>query len=152
GALRKGFEGAGIRLPAEGGRLLVSIAQKAREPGDAEIIRRFVELGYTIVATPGTHVALEAEGIASERVNKIAEGSPHVLDLIAARSVNLVINTVTGPREATDGYRIRRAAAEASVACITSLDTAAALASALAHPAGPPRSLQEYHRMAVAAR
>jgi carbamoyl-phosphate synthase large subunit len=86
---------------------------------------------------------LEMAGIPALRINKIADGSPHVLDLIAARSVDLVINT-GGPREMSDGYRIRRAAAEASIACITSLVTARALASALESTAGPPRSLQEY--------
>ena len=144
GALRKGFIGAGVRLPREGGRILVSVAQKERDEGVIDVLQRYVALGYTLIATPGTHAALSAVGLASERVNKISEGSPHVLDLIAQRKVDLAINTITGPREATDGYRIRRAAAEANIACLTSIDTARALAGALAVDAGPPRSLQEY--------
>jgi carbamoyl-phosphate synthase large subunit len=69
-----------------------------------------------------------------------------VLDLIASRSVDLVINDAKGPREISDDYKIRRAAVEASIACLTSLDTARALAEALTSKAGPPRSLQEYRR------
>jgi carbamoyl-phosphate synthase large subunit len=77
-------------------------------------------------------------------MNKIADGSPHVLDLISARAVDLVINDAKGAREISDDYKIRRAAVEASIACLTSLDTARALAEALTSQAGPPRSLQEY--------
>jgi carbamoyl-phosphate synthase large subunit len=143
GALLKGFVGAGIRLPGSGGRILVSIADEEKLES-VPIMRRYAELGHTLVATPGTRAVLEAAGIRCESVNKIAQGSPHVLDLIHARRVDLVINDAKGPREISDNYKIRRAAVEASIACLTSLDTARALAEALASTAGPPRSLQEY--------
>ncbi len=143
GALLKGFVGAGIRLPGSGGRILVSIAD-VEKLESVPILRRYAELGHTLVATPGTRAVLEAAGIPSESVNKIAQGSPHVLDLIHSRRVDLVINDAKGPREISDNYKIRRAAVEASIACLTSLDTARALAEALASTAGPPRSLQEY--------
>lgn len=143
GALRKGFLAAGIRLPGTGARILASIADESKEESVA-VLRRYFSLGHTLVATPGTHLLLEAAGIASERINKIADGSPHVLDLIGSRAVDLVINDAVGPREISDAYKIRRAAVEASIACLTSLDTARALAEALASKAGPPRSLQEY--------
>ena len=93
----------------------------------------------------------EAAGIPTEAVNKIADGSPHVLDLIASRAVDLVINDAKGPREISDDYKIRRAAVEANIACLTSLDTARALAEALKSRAGPPRSLQEYRRFSLSA-
>jgi carbamoyl-phosphate synthase large subunit len=143
GALRKGFVGAGIRLPGSGGRILVSIADVEKQES-VPIMRRYAELGFTLVATPGTRAVLEAAGIPCESINKIAQGSPHVLDLIHSRRVDLVINDAKGPREISDNYKIRRAAVEASIACLTSLDTARALAEALASSAGPPRSLQEY--------
>jgi carbamoyl-phosphate synthase large subunit len=155
GALRKGFVAAGIRVPEAGDaggrrRILVSIADE--EKGAAvDVLRRYANLGFTLVATDGTHRLLAASGIASERINKISDGSPHVLDAISSRSVDLVINDAAGPREVSDGYRIRRAAVETSVACLTSLDTARALASALESSAGPPRSLQEYRRLAASA-
>ncbi|HKU68009.1 MAG TPA: carbamoyl-phosphate synthase large subunit [Candidatus Baltobacteraceae bacterium] len=143
GALRKGFVAAGVRLPSEGGRILVSIADEEKEES-IPILRRYVELGHTLIATPGTREHLQANGIPCEQVNKIADGSPHVLDLIHERRVDLVINDAQGPREISDNYRIRRAAVEANIACLTSLDTARALAEALESSAGPPRSLQEY--------
>jgi len=147
GALRKGFLAAGIRLPGTGARILASIADESKEESIA-VLRRYSALGHTLVATPGTHVLLQAAGIASERINKIADGSPHVLDLIGSRAVDLVINDAKGLREISDAYKIRRAAVEASIACLTSLDTARALAEALASKAGPPRSLQEYRSRA----
>jgi carbamoyl-phosphate synthase large subunit len=143
GALRKGFIGAGIRLPGSGGRILVSIADEEKEEA-VPVLRRYADLGHTLVATPGTRAVLEGAGIACEPINKIADGSPHVLDIIHERKVDLVINDAKGPREMSDNYKIRRAAVEASIACLTSLDTARALAEALESTAGPPRSLQEY--------
>ncbi|HEX3368971.1 MAG TPA: carbamoyl-phosphate synthase large subunit, partial [Candidatus Cybelea sp.] len=131
GALRKGFLAAGIRLPGSGARVLASIADESKEES-VPVLRAYAELGHRLVATPGTHALLAAAGIESERVNKIADGSPHVVDIIASRAVDLVINDAKGAREITDDYKIRRAAVEASIACLTSLDTARALAEALA--------------------
>jgi carbamoyl-phosphate synthase large subunit len=154
GALLKGFLGAGIRLPSEGGRVLVSISDEEK-PESVAILRRFVDLGFTLVATHGTHDLLAKHGIAAETINAIADGSPNVIDAITKRSVDLVINNAGGARrDSTDNFRIRRAAVEASIACLTSLDTAAALATALASDPGPPRSLQEYqalHRETIGA-
>ena len=148
GALRKGFIAAGVRLPGSGGRILVSIADEEKDES-IPVMRRYSELGHTLVATPGTRTVLEAAGIECEAINKISDGSPHVLDLIGQRGVDLVINDAKGPRELSDNYKIRRAAVEASIACLTSLDTARALAEALESTAGPPRSLQEYQSQCV---
>jgi carbamoyl-phosphate synthase large subunit len=152
GALRKGFVGAGIRLPSEGGCVLVSISDEEKNDS-VELMRRLIALGHSLVATPGTFDFLQAHGIAATRVNRIGEGSPNVLDVIKERSVDLVINDFKSGRGPTDNYRIRRAAVEASIASLTSLDTAHALVTALESEAGPPRSLQEYqatHTGAVA--
>jgi carbamoyl-phosphate synthase large subunit len=143
GALRKGFIGAGIRLPHEGGRVLVSVSDEEKKDA-VDLMRRLVALGHTLVATPGTYELLEEHGIAAERVNKIGDGEPDVLDVIRRRSVDLVINDFKAGRGPTDNYRIRRAAVEASIASLTSLDTAHALVTALESESGPPRSLQEY--------
>jgi carbamoyl-phosphate synthase large subunit len=148
GALRKGFVAAGLRMPdgaGVAGRVLVSIADEEKAEA-VDLLRRYAAGGFTLVATGGTHALLAEAGIAAERVNKISDGSPHVLDVISSHAVDLVINDATGPRELSDGFRIRRAAAEASIACITSLDTARALADAFESSSGPPRSLQEYQR------
>jgi carbamoyl-phosphate synthase large subunit len=148
GALRKGFEGAGIRLPERGGKILATIADQSKAES-IPILRRYADLGFTIYATGGTGDVLRAAGIESQRVNKISEGAPHTLDLIMKRGVDLVINDASGPKELNDSYRIRRAAVEANVACLTSLDTAQALAEALEHQAGPPMSLQDYLKSMV---
>jgi carbamoyl-phosphate synthase large subunit len=143
GALLKGFVAAGVRLPVGGGRILVSIAD-AEKVEAVPVLRRYANLGHRLVATPGTRAVLEKAGIESAPINKITQGSPHVLDLITSRGVDLVINDAAGPREISDNYKIRRAAVEAGIACLTSLDTARALAEALASRTEPPRSLQEY--------
>ena len=107
-----------------------------------KVVRRILDHEVDTARDP--REVLVNAGIACESINKIAQGSPHVLDLITSRGVDLVINDAKGPREISDNYKIRRAAVEASIACLTSLDTARALAEALASTAGPPRSLQEY--------
>ncbi|MBV8727993.1 MAG: carbamoyl-phosphate synthase large subunit [Candidatus Eremiobacteraeota bacterium] len=149
GALRKGFIAAGLRLPEAGGRILATVADQSK--ADAiPVLRRYADLGYALYATEGTQAALQSAGIVAQRINKIAGGSPHTLDLITSRAVDLVINDASGPREINDSYRIRRAAVEANIACLTSLDTANALADALESSAGPPRTLQEYRALEVA--
>jgi carbamoyl-phosphate synthase large subunit len=152
GALRKGFIAAGLRLPsgAHGERRarIIATVSDQEKPLGVEILRRYAALGHEIVATEGTYRALIAAGIPAGRINRISDGSPHVLDAILRRETDLVINDAAGPRELGDGYRIRRAAVEASIACLTSLDTARALVQALESSAGPPRSLQEYQASA----
>ena len=77
------------------------------------------DLGFRIVATRGTAQAISRMGIPVERLNKIGEGSPHVVDWIERGDVDLVINTPTGTEARTDGYEIRRAAVARGIPCIT---------------------------------
>ena len=149
GALLRGLLGAQIQPPPSGGRILLSIADEEKA-AVLPVARKFVELGYRLVATTGTWNLLRAAGIEATQVNKIAEGSPHVVDLIANSGVDLVVNNA-GPRSAaqSDGYRIRRAAVEMSIACLTSLDTVRALLVALDAPGNGAltvRPLHEYVR------
>ena len=119
GALRKGFIGAGIRLPKDGGRVLVSISNEEK-PAAVDLMRRLAALGNTLVATPGTHDWLTENSIVAERVAPIGGGSPDVLEVIGRREVDLVINDFrAGRSQQTDNYRIRRAAVEASIASLT---------------------------------
>ena len=143
GALRKAFIASGLRLKPAGSRILVSISDQEK-PDAVPILARYVALGHRMVATGGTRDLLEANGIACEPIKKISDGSPHVLDAIRGREVDLVINDAQGPRELSDGYRIRRAAVEAGIACLTSLDTARAFVTSLEAQATPPKSLQAY--------
>ncbi len=113
-------------------------------------------MDFALFATPGTWEYLQNHGVTSQRVNKIAEGSPHVVDLISDAGVDLVINNVAPNSSAqSDGVRIRHAALESAVACLTSLDTVRALLLALEARVDTPievRSLQEYVRPRLAAR
>jgi carbamoyl-phosphate synthase large subunit len=87
-------------------------------------------------------------GIPVERLNKIAEGSPHVVDWIERGDVDLVINTPTGTAARSDGYEIRRAAVARGIACITTISGGMAAARAIAAArlgVAPVMSLQEIH-------
>jgi len=149
GALLRALLGAGITPPPPGGRILLSIADSEKQRS-LPIARAFAELGYQLFATTGTWRLLQNNGIDATRVNKIAEGSPHCVDLITGKGVDLVVNDAAQTSMAqSDGFRIRRAAVEAGVACLTSLDTVGALLLALrAQGDGPVevRSLQDFVR------
>jgi carbamoyl-phosphate synthase large subunit len=75
-----------------------------------DIARRFIDLGFTIMATRGTADFLEEQGLAARFVNKVSTGRPHVVDAIKNREIQLVINTGSGDETKRDGYEIRRAA------------------------------------------
>ena len=109
----------------------------------------FAELGYSFMATSGTADLLESAGIPVQRLFKIGEGHPDVLDAIKEGKVDLLLNTPTrGKIPERNGFQMRRAAVEFRVPCITSLDTAAAMLRVLqerkAGRALQPYSLQEY--------
>jgi carbamoyl-phosphate synthase large subunit len=128
-ALYKAMVGAGIN-PTPGG-LLLSIAD--RDKDDAiPIIKQFATAGYSLIATPGTARLIASLGLPVREVGKLSQGDNAILDLIRAGQVQLVVNTVTGGRPVLqDGFEIRRAAVESRIPCLTSLDTAAALAASV---------------------
>jgi len=114
-----------------GGRLLATIADKDKAEA-IPLLRDFADLGFHLLATAGTAAGLEAAGLLVERVNKIADGSPHILDVIYEGNIDIVINTLTkGKKPESDGFKIRRATVEMSTPCVTSLDTARALSKVL---------------------
>jgi carbamoyl-phosphate synthase large subunit len=124
-ALYKALLAADFNMPPAG-NILVTVADKDKKEA-LTLIRKLAALDFKIHATRGTALFLEEAGFDVKRINKIREGSPHVLDLIHAGEINLVINTLTkGKMPHTDGFRIRRAAAEHNIPCFTSLDTALA--------------------------
>ncbi|QAY65442.1 carbamoyl-phosphate synthase large subunit [Paenibacillus protaetiae] len=125
-ALYKGLVGAGMKIPQQGA-IIATVADKDKEEA-TELLRGFYQLGYKILATGGTATALEAAGIKVERVNKLSEGSPNILDMIREGKAHFVVNTLTkGKTPERDGFRIRREAVENGVVCMTSLDTVRAL-------------------------
>ncbi len=129
-ALYKAFLGAGVNLPKYKNMI---ITVKDADKGEAiQIARRFEKLGYTIYATRSTAAALNEAGVKARKVNKITQESPTVMDLILGHRIDLVIDTPTQGRDKSrDGFLIRRTAIETGVNCLTSLDTARALATSL---------------------
>jgi carbamoyl-phosphate synthase large subunit len=145
-AFAKAQAAAGARLPTGGTVFLtVTDSDKAAVVG---IAAQLHDLGFRIVATRGTAAAISRMGIPVERLNKIADGSPHVVDWIERGDVDLVINTPTGTEARTDGYEIRRAAVARGIACITTVSGGMAATRAIASgkATGPEVvSLQEIH-------
>jgi carbamoyl-phosphate synthase large subunit len=147
-ALWKSLVAAGL-APARSGKVLVTVADKDK-PEVVPIIEGFHWLGYDLVATSGTAALIRSLGIDVTEVRKLGDrgpddgnGTPEILKLIRSGGCVAVINTPTlGKTVDRDGFLIRRAAVEARVPCLTSLDTALAVvtalrASAVAHDIAP---------------
>ncbi|MGE0143379.1 MAG: carbamoyl-phosphate synthase large subunit, partial [Planctomycetota bacterium] len=118
-AFAKAQIGAGIDLPREGAVFL-----SVRDEDKRYVIQtaaRLANMGYRLLATSGTARALSNNGIPVERVFKVHEGRPHVLDLIKNREVRLIINTPSGRLERSDDRLIRSSAVQFKVPCITTL-------------------------------
>jgi carbamoyl-phosphate synthase large subunit len=151
-AFAKAQAAAGVPLPREGTAFItVTDSDKAGAFAVAQILH---DNGFKIVATRGTAEAIERMGVPAERLNKIGEGSPHVLDWIERGDVDLVVNTPTGFGARTDGYEIRRAAVMHGIPCLTTLSAgvSAARAIASARRGGEPEvlCLQELHGVRTA--
>jgi carbamoyl-phosphate synthase large subunit len=146
-AFAKAQAAAGVPLPREGTAFItVTDSDKAGAFAIAQILH---DAGFRIVATRGTAEAIARMGVPVERLNKLGEGSPHVLDWIERGDVDLVVNTPTGSGARTDGWEIRRAAVARGVPCLTTLSAgvSAARAIARARQGGEPPvlCLQELH-------
>jgi carbamoyl-phosphate synthase large subunit len=148
-AFGKSLTASGYVLP-DRGRAFISVKDDDKGPG-AQVARRLRNLGYTIVATRGTADALERARIPVERINKVLEGSPHVVDAIGAGTIQLVINTTQGSKAIRDSYSIRRNTLLANIPYFTTISAALALVDALevrvlgGANANQVRSLQEWH-------
>jgi carbamoyl-phosphate synthase large subunit len=147
-AFAKAQAAAGSTLPNHG-RVFITVADgdKPAATGVATVLH---DLGFEIIATRGTARAMRRMGIPAETINKIGEGSPHVVDRIERGEVDLVINTPVGTGARADGYEIRSAAIARGIPCITTMagGMAAARAVAAARRGAPEvLSLQEIHGM-----
>jgi carbamoyl-phosphate synthase large subunit len=145
-AFAKSQAAAGVALPQEGS-VFISVCDTDK-PAATQLAARMHDLGFTVLATEGTAQAIRRMGVPVEQLNKIGEGSPHVVDRIIGGDVDLLINTPFGRGARTDGWEIRRAAVEHGVPCITTMTGASAAARAIgAERARRPavRSLQELH-------
>jgi carbamoyl-phosphate synthase large subunit len=146
-AFAKAQAAAGVPLPS-GGTVFITVTDSDKA-GAFFVASSLHECGFRIVATRGTAEAISRMGVPVQGLNKIAEGSPHVLDWIERGDVDLVVNTPTGVGARTDGYEIRRAAVGHGIPCLTTLAAgiSAARAIARAQRDGEPEvlCLQELH-------
>ncbi len=127
--------GAGVKLP-QSGRVFLSV-KNSDKPRAVQVARDLVELGFSIVATKGTAAAISAAGIAVAIVNKVAEGRPHIVDMIKNQDIALVINTVEEKRSAiSDSRAIRVSALAARVTYYTTIAGAEAAVEGMQHLEG----------------
>jgi carbamoyl-phosphate synthase large subunit len=128
--------------------VLITVARRDRAKV-LDVARQFSELGMKILATRGTAAWLAEHGIASQVVNKMQEGRPHIVDHIVNREIQLIVNTPAGKESELDDSYIRRNAIKYKVHYITTLAGAMAAAKGIAayrcSGAGQVRSLQSYH-------
>ena len=128
-AFGKAQAAAGSELPTAG-TVFISVTD-GDKPAATQLAAGFCDMGFSILATGGTAQAIRRMGVPVERIKKLSEGSPNVVDRIEAREVDLVINTPTGSGARADGYEIRRAAVGRGIPCITTMSGASAAQRAI---------------------
>ena len=146
-AFAKAQAAAGSPLPSSGTAFIsVTDSDKAGAFAVAQILH---DNSFRILATRGTAETIARMGVPVTRLNKIGEGSPHVLDWIERGDVDLLVNTPTGYGARTDGWEIRRAAVARGIPCLTTLSAGVSAARAIARArqdGDPPvLCLQELH-------
>ncbi len=143
-AFARAQEAANIVEPPRG-KAFVSV----RDPDKARLLplaRELLEHGFSLVATGGTAKVLNDAGFPCERVNKVAEGRPHIVDLIKNGEIVYIVNTTEGRQAIADSFSIRRSALQQKVTYSTTMTGAVALVDSLASRGqGDVHSLQELH-------
>ncbi|HYG46541.1 MAG TPA: carbamoyl-phosphate synthase large subunit [Allosphingosinicella sp.] len=145
-AFLKSQLGSGISLPL-GGTLFVSVKDSDKSAITAPV-RALSELGFKVIATGGTASWLGGEGIAVERVNKVAQGRPHIVDRIKDGAVDIIFNTTEGWQSHKDSASIRASALMAKVPYFTTAASSAAVVRAIAvlgEHSLEVKSLQDYY-------
>ncbi|MDP2693286.1 MAG: carbamoyl-phosphate synthase large subunit [Gallionella sp.] len=123
---------ASVKLPKDG-KVFISV-READKPGAVEIARSLTQLGFTILATRGTAAVIKDAGVAVTVVNKVAEGRPHIVDMIKNGEVSLIINSVDSkPSVMRDSYSIRHAALQGRITYYTTLAGARAACAGMQH-------------------
>ena len=145
----KAQEAANATLPTEG-TVLISVNKKDK-PEVAEVASIFSECGFKILATGGTCDLIQKAGIPAERVKKLYEGRPNILDLITNGKIQLIVNSPVGKDSIHDDSYLRKNAIKARVPYITTIDAARAAAEGIRyvkkHGDSEIRSLQEWHSL-----
>ena len=142
---------AGVRLPS-GGRAFVSV-RDGDKLAAVGIARDLVDLGFTLLGTRGTAAVLAAHGLAVTTINKVAEGRPHIVDMIKNGEVTFIVNTVEDKRTAIrDSRSIRISALAQRVTYYTTISGARAACTGMRHLAAlEPYRLQDLHAQLKAA-
>ncbi|MCI0498640.1 MAG: carbamoyl-phosphate synthase large subunit [Planctomycetales bacterium] len=146
-AFFKSQEAAQETLPSSGS-VLITVAE-ADKPYVAETARQFVDMGFKIFATEGTFRFLTDKNIPCEKVLKIYEGRPNIIDRIKNKDIQLIINTPAGKQGQYDDSYIRKAAIRYKIPYMTTATAASASVKGIAaklESQEPVKSLQEYHR------
>jgi carbamoyl-phosphate synthase large subunit len=140
-AFAKAQAAAGVPLPRTG-TAFISVTDSDKS-GAFSIAQLLHDCGFTIVATRGTAEAIARMGVPVRPLNKVGEGSPHVIDWIERGDVDLVVNTPTGSGARTDGWEIRHAAVSRGIPCLTTMAAGVSAARAIARggQAGEPEVL-----------
>jgi len=128
-AFAKAQLGAGETLP-HGGLAFLSV-RDTDKPHVAEVAQVLVEQGFELCATGGTKKILDAEGIVCRHANKVAEGRPHIVDMIKNDEISYIVNTVEGKKATADSFEIRREALQHKVSYSTTIAGAKATCAAL---------------------
>jgi carbamoyl-phosphate synthase large subunit len=128
-AFAKSQLGGGSKLPLAG-TVFVSVKDSDKDRVVAPI-RQLAEMGFRIIATRGTKRHLDANGIACDRVNKVLEGRPHIVDAITNGEVDIVFNTTEGAKALADSFSIRRSALLYHIPYYTTLAGALAVTEAI---------------------
>jgi carbamoyl-phosphate synthase large subunit len=128
-AFAKAQLAAGDELPTEG-CVFISV-KESDKPGIVQAARDLVEMGFTILATDGTADALSGAGVAVQRVNKVAQGRPHIVDSMKNGEVQLVFNTTEGAQSYKDSFSIRRTAVTQDIPYYTTTSGARATVQAI---------------------
>ncbi|HEX3691822.1 MAG TPA: carbamoyl-phosphate synthase large subunit [Solirubrobacteraceae bacterium] len=151
-AFAKAQAAAGSPLPT-GGTAFISVTDTDKA-GAFAIAQILHDNGFAILATRGTAKAIARMGVPAQPINKIGEGSPHVVDRLERGEIDLIVNTPTGLGARSDGWEIRRAAVAHGIPCLTTLaagvSAARAVAQAIKHGEPDVLSLQELHETASA--
>ena len=151
GAFFKAEEGAKADLPLEG-TVLISV-NKQDKAEVVDIAKSFANDGFKLIATEGTCKIINEAGIECEKVKKLQEGRPNILDLITNGDIQLIVNSPIGKDSATDDSYLRKAAIKAKIPYITTIAAASAAADGIRHlkkhKFSDVKSLQDWHKEIV---
>ena len=140
--------GASAKLP-KGGRAFISVRNEDHQKV-VDIAQDLDKLGFTLVATKGTAKALMAHGLSITPVNKVAEGRPHIVDMIKNNEISFIVNVTEDKKAVADSYEIRRSALQNKVAYYTTLAGAKAACIGMAHMTElNVESIQDLHKKLV---